>query len=53
VQHGQVAQDLGELTCGELARSTGAGGVIGQSFRHTFLSPNSKRKNSNCVFRPF
>jgi hypothetical protein len=31
VVDGQIAQDLGELTGGELARSTGAGGVIGQS----------------------
>jgi hypothetical protein len=30
VVDGQIAQNLGELTCGELARSTGAGGVVGQ-----------------------
>ena len=30
VLHGQIAQHLGELTSGELARSTGAGGVVGQ-----------------------
>ena len=31
VLHGQIAQHLGELTSGELARSTGAGGVVGQT----------------------
>jgi hypothetical protein len=31
VVDGQIAQDLGELTSGELARSTGAGGVVGQT----------------------
>ena len=30
----QIAQHLGELTCGELARSTSARGVICQSFWH-------------------
>jgi len=29
--HGQIAQHLSELTSGELARSTGAGGVVGQT----------------------
>ena len=38
VVHGQVAQYLGELTCGELARSTGAGGVIRQSSFHSLTS---------------
>jgi len=30
----QIAQDLGELTRGELARSTGARGVVGQTLLH-------------------
>jgi hypothetical protein len=33
----QIAQHLGELTRGELARSTGARGVVSQSFLHCRL----------------
>ena len=36
--HGQIAQDLGELTSGEFARSTGAGCVIRQ-FLHVTVRP--------------
>src|SRR5690606_17824504 len=32
--HGHSAQDLSELTSGEFARSTGAGGVVGQTLQH-------------------
>ena len=32
VRHGQITQDLGELASRELARSTRAGSVIGESF---------------------
>ncbi len=35
VRHVQIAQDLGELTSRELARSTSAGGVVGQAFSHS------------------
>jgi hypothetical protein len=38
MMHGQIAQDLGELTGGELARSTSAVGVIGQLFHILFRS---------------
>jgi hypothetical protein len=31
----QIAQHLGELTRSELARSTGAGGVISEAFFHS------------------
>src|SRR4051812_25854694 len=35
--HGQIAQDPGELTSGELARSTGAVGIRGQSLHFVSL----------------
>ena len=45
---GQVAQDLGELAGSELARSTGAGGIISQLF-HLFICSSGHRPSVHRV----
>ena len=51
VRHGHVAQHLGELTSGELARSTGAGGVVGQALLHWSVSSRFATSQSVQSFR--
>ncbi len=56
VRRGQIAQDLGELACRELARSTGAGRVVGQllhlSAGHSLYSTSRRRAGRRAAAAP-